>query len=211
MKKNLYTLILICFIGSAFTGQAQIKKEKFEISFGLNAIDVYLDSGFGLNAMAEESLFSDYFTTNDWNVNSKARDTYSDSGIKMNDLPPISIGVAYYIDSKWALGVHFSTNYLDIIDLCYNAVGLPNMNFTNSEGFLKYNPFKKSKIEPFSQLTLGQARLGDFNSFNLGMDLGLGLWFSKNAGLSMTTGYRSYLNSYFSPTFQHTMRLTIRL
>ena len=136
------------------SGYGQQRKNKFEIALGLNAVDVYLNNGFGLNAKAEESFISDIFTTNDWNINSKARDTYTDEGNKESAMPPISLRAAYYFSDQLALGLHFSANYLDIIDLCYNAVGLPDMDFTNFEGFLRFSPIQDTKIEPYGQLTL---------------------------------------------------------
>src|SRR6056300_785140 len=90
---------------------AQQGRGKFEIALGLNAVDVYLNNGYGLNAKAEESFISDIFTTNDWNINSKARDTYTDVGNKESALPPISLRAAYYFGEQLALGLHFSANY----------------------------------------------------------------------------------------------------
>ena len=190
---------------------AQQGRGKFEIALGLNAVDVYLNNGYGLNAKAEESFISDIFTTNDWNINSKARDTYTDVGNKESSLPPISLRAAYYFSEKWAAGMHFSANYLDIIDLCYNAVGLPDMDFTNLEAFLRFSPIEGSAITPFAQINLGQTNLSSKSSISYGIDLGLGMWVSRTLGLSYSIGARNYLQYYFSETIHHNFAINIRL
>ena len=212
MKNNRNKHIVIALVLMAVsTLSAQQDRGIFEIELGLNAIDVYLNNGFGLYAKAEESFITDLLTTNDWNINTKARDTYSDIGNKENSLPPISIRAAYFFNEKWAAGIHFSANYLDIIDLCYNAVGLPEMDFTNLEGFLRFSPLEGSKITPFTQLNLGQTSLSQKNSISFGIDLGFSLWANRYIGLSYAIGVRSYLENYFSETIHHSIALSLRL
>jgi outer membrane protein OmpA-like peptidoglycan-associated protein len=193
------------------SGYGQQRKNKFEIALGLNAVDVYLNNGFGLNAKAEESFISDIFTTNDWNINSKARDTYTDEGNKESAMPPISLRAAYYFSDQLALGLHFSANYLDIIDLCYNAVGLPDMDFTNFEGFLRFSPIQDTKIEPYGQLTLGQSWVGPRSNMHAGLDLGATLWLSDHIGLGYTAGVRTMFGTDLSEYLQHTLELVVRL
>jgi len=204
-------LIAALALTAVSTLSAQQGRGKFEIALGLNAVDVYLNNGYGLNAKAEESFISDIFTTNDWNINSKARDTYTDVGNKESSLPPISLRAAYYFSEKWAAGMHFSANYLDIIDLCYNAVGLPDMDFTNLEAFLRFSPIEGSAITPFTQINLGQTNLSSISSISFGIDLGLGIWVSRVIGLSYSVGARKYLQNYFSETIHHTLAINIRL
>ena len=193
------------------SGYGQQRKNKFEIALGVNAVDVYLNNGYGLNAKAEESFISDIFTTNDWNINSKARDTYADEGNKESALPPISLRAAYYFGEQLALGLHFSANYLDIIDLCYNAVGLPDMDFTNFEGFLRFSPLQDTKIEPYAQLTLGQSWVGPRSNMHAGLDLGGTVWLSDHIGLGYTAGVRTMFGTDLSEYLQHTLELVVRL
>ena len=193
------------------SGYGQQRKNKFEIALGVNAVDVYLNNGYGLNAKAEESFISDIFTTNDWNINSKARDTYTDEGNKESALPPISLRAAYYFGEQLALGLHFSANYLDIIDLCYNAVGLPDMDFTNFEGFLRFSPLQDTKIEPYAQLTLGQSWVGPRSNMHAGLDLGATLWLSDHIGLGYTAGVRTLFGTDLSEYLQHNLELVVRL
>ena len=123
------TLLILVLLGTLTLSaqQAKQRQNKFEIALGVNAVDVYLNNAYGLDAKTNESFFTDFFNTNDWNINSKAQDTYVDVGNKESSLPPISLRAAYYFSDQIALGMHFSANYLDIIDLCYNAVGLVQM------------------------------------------------------------------------------------
>ena len=193
------------------SGYGQQRKNKFEIALGVNAVDVYLNNGYGLNARAEESFISDIFTTNDWNIGSKARDTYTDEGSKESALPPISLRAAYYFSDQLALGLHFSANYLDIIDLCYNAVGLPDMDFTNFEGFLRFSPLQDTKIEPYAQLTLGQSWVGPRTNMHAGLDLGATLWLSDHIGLGYTAGVKTMFGTDLSEYLQHTLELVVRL
>ena len=192
------------------TLSAQQGRGKFEIALGLNAVDVYLNNGYGLNAKAEESFISDIFTTNDWNINSKARDTYTDVGNKESSLPPISLRAAYYFNEKWAAGMHFSANYLDIIDLCYNAVGLPDMDFTNLEAFLRFSPIEGSAITPFAQINMGQSAVRDRSNMHAGADLGATLWIAEGIGLSYTAGAKTMFGTDLSEYIQHTFELTYR-
>ena len=192
------------------TLSAQQGRGKFEIALGLNAVDVYLNNGYGLNAKAEESFISDIFTTNDWNINSKARDTYTDVGNKESSLPPISLRAAYYFSEKWAAGMHFSANYLDIIDLCYNAVGLPDMDFTNLEAFLRFSPIEAATITPFAQINMGRSAVGDRSNMHAGVDLGATLWIAEGIGLSYIAGAKTMFGTDLSEYIQHTFELTYR-
>lgn len=192
------------------SGYGQQRKNKFEIALGVNAVDVYLNNGYGLNAKAEESFISDIFTTNDWNIGSKARDTYTDEGNKESALPPISLRAAYYFSDQLALGLHFSANYLDIIDLCYNAVGLPDMDFTNFEGFLRFSPLEETTIEPYAQLTMGQSWVGPRTNMHAGLDLGATLWLSDRIGLGYTAGVKTMFGTDLSEYLQHTLEVVIR-
>jgi outer membrane protein OmpA-like peptidoglycan-associated protein len=195
----------------SLSGYGQQRKNKFEIALGVNAVDVYLNNGYGLNARAEESFISDIFTANDWNIGSKARDTYTDEGNKETALPPISLRAAYYFSDQLALGLHFSANYLDIIDLCYNAVGLPDMDFTNFEGFLRFNPLQDTKIQPYAQLALGKSWVGERSNLHAGLDLGATLWLSDQVGLGYTAGVRTMFGTDLSEYLQHNLELVVRL
>ena len=211
MKKVIHSILLVAAVSLTAQTFAQQRRNKFEIALGVNAVDVYLNNGYGLNAKAEESLISDIFTTNDWNINSKARDTYTDEGNKESALPPISLRAAYYFSDQLALGLHFSANYLDIIDLCYNAVGLPDMDFTNFEGFLRFSPIENTTIEPYAQLTMGQSWVGPRSNMHAGLDLGATLWLSDRIGLGYTAGVKTIFGTDLSEYLQHTLEVVVRL
>jgi len=186
------------------------RQNKFEIALGVNAVDVFLNNAFGLGAKTEGSLIQDFFDTNDWNINSKAQNTYSDVGNKESSLPPISLRAAYYFSDQIALGMHFSANYLDIIDLCYNAVGLPDMDFTNLEAFVRYSPLQRTKIEPYGQFAIGQSWANNTSALHAGLDLGVTLWMNENWGLGFTTGVKTPFGTDLSEYFQHTLELVYR-
>ncbi len=200
--------LLVSFSLSA--QQVKQRKNKFEIALGVNAVDVYLNNGYGLNAKTEDNFIADFFNTNDWNINSKAQDTYVDRGNKESALPPITLRAAYYFSDQIALGMHFSANYLDIIDLCYNAVGLPEMDFTNLEAFVRYRPLQQTRIEPYAQLTMGQSLVGPRTNMHAGLDLGATLWLSKRIGLGYTAGAKTMFGTDLSEYFQHTLELVLR-
>ena len=210
MRKVINSIILVVAVSLTALTFAQERRNKFEIALGVNAVDVYLNNGYGLNAKAEESFISDIFTTNDWNINSKARDTYTDEGNKESALPPISLRAAYYFSDQLALGLHFSANYLDIIDLCYNAVGLPDMDFTNFEVFLRFSPLEETTIEPYAQLTMGQSWAGPRTNMHAGLDLGATLWLSDRIGLGYTAGVKTMFGTDLSEYLQHTLELVVR-
>ena len=190
--------------------QTKVRKNKFEIALGVNAEDVYLNNAYGLDAKTNESFFTDFFNTNDWNISSKAQDTYVDAGNKESKLPPISLRAAYYFSDQIALGMHFSANYLDIIDLCYNAVGLPEMDFTNLEAFVRYSPLQKTRIEPYAQFALGQSWANNSSALHAGVDLGATYWMSEKWGLGYTMGVKTPFGTDLSEYFQHSLELVYR-
>jgi len=209
IKQTLITLVLLGTL-TLSAQQAKQRQNKFEIALGVNAVDVFLNNAYGLDAKTNESFLTDFFNTNDWNINSKAQDTYVDSGNKESSLPPISVRATYYFSDQIALGMHFSANYLDIIDLCYNAVGLPDMDFTNLEAFVRYSPLQRTKIEPYGQFTIGQSWANNTSALHAGLDLGTTFWMNENWGLGFTTGVKTPFGTDLSEYFQHTLELVYR-
>ena len=209
IKQTLLTLVLLGTL-TLSAQQAKQRQNKFEIALGVNAVDVFLNNAYGLDAKTNESFLTDFFNTNDWNINSKAQDTYVDSGNKESSLPPISVRATYYFSDQIALGMHFSANYLDIIDLCYNAVGLPDMDFTNLEAFVRYSPLQRTKIEPYGQFTIGQSWANNTSALHAGLDLGTTFWMNENWGLGFTTGVKMPFGTDLSEYFQHTLELVYR-
>ena len=206
------TTIALALVGTLAVSAQQTKtrKNKFEIALGVNAVDVYLNNAYGLDAKTNESFLTDFFNTNDWNINSKAQDTYVDEGNKESALPPISLRAAYYFSDQIALGMHFSANYLDIIDLCYNAVGLPDMDFTNLEAFVRYSPLQRTRIEPYAQFALGQSWANNTSALHAGVDLGATYWMSEKWGLGYTMGVKTPFGTDLSEYFQHALELVYR-
>jgi len=209
IKQTLLTLVLLGTL-TLSAQQAKQRQNKFEIALGVNAVDVFLNNAYGLEAKTNESFITDFFNTNDWNINSKAQDTYVDTGNKKSSLPPISVRAAYYFSDQMALGMHFSSNYLDIIDLCYNAVGLPDMDFTNFEAFVRYSLLQRTKIEPYGQFAIGQSWANNTSALHAGLDLGVTLWMNENWGLGFTTGVKTPFGTDLSEYFQHTLELVYR-
>ena len=209
IKQALLKLVLLGTL-TLSAQQAKQRQNKFEIALGVNAVDVFLNNAYGLEAKTNESFITDFFNTNDWNINSKAQDTYVDTGNKKSSLPPISVRAAYYFSDQMALGMHFSSNYLDIIDLCYNAVGLPDMDFTNFEAFVRYSLLQRTKIEPYGQFAIGQSWANNTSALHAGLDLGVTLWMNENWGLGFTTGVKTPFGTDLSEYFQHTLELVYR-
>lgn len=205
-------LIALTLLASFSLSAQQVKQRqnKFEIALGVNAVDVYLNNGYGLNSKTEESYIADFFNTNDWNISSKAQDTYVDQGNKESALPPITLRAAYYFSDQIALGMHFSANYLDIIDLCYNAVGLPEMDFTNLEAFVRYNPLQKAKVEPYAQVGIGKSWVNNTSAVHIGVDVGTTIWINDHLGVGFTIGAKSPVGTDLSEYFQHTLGLVYR-
>jgi outer membrane protein OmpA-like peptidoglycan-associated protein len=209
LKFTLVTFMML-MVFSISAQEVKQRQNKFEIALGVNAVDVFLNNAFGLGAKTEGSLIQDFFDTNDWNINSKAQNTYSDVGNKESALPPISLRAAYYFSDQIALGMHFSANYLDIIDLCYNAVGLPDMDFTNLEAFVRYSLLPRTKIEPYGQFAIGQSWANNTSALHAGIDLGATFWMSEHWGLGFTTGVKTPFGTDLSEYFQHTLELVYR-
>ena len=139
--KHLSKFFVVALLVLGFNNlQAQDENNPWQVSFGVNAIDVYPtnDNSTSTNLPAYEtgSLFNEYFNVNDhWNI-----------------IPSVSyIGVSRYIGDGFSVGARGSLNRIEnlgdvaIDDVSHYAIGdvaVDDVSLYSIDGTIKYNILK---------------------------------------------------------------------
>ncbi len=167
--------------------QAQDENNPWQVSFGVNAVDVYPTDDLG-------GWFNEYFNVEDhWNI-----------------LPSIStVAVSRYVGDGFSVGVRGSLNRIDswgdtrVDDLSYYGVdGTINYDLG---GVLGWNTF-----DPFVQVGGGYTWIDEIGAGTLNGGLGFNLWFSENIGLNVQSTYKHSFEDYLAPHFQHVAGIAVR-
>jgi len=188
--KNLSRLLLVTLLMFGFSNvNAQNENNPWQISFGVNAVDVY--------PVGEDAPQGEYF------------DKYFDIDGHYNILPSLStISVSKYLDDNFSLAVGGSINKIDKFgdadadDLSYYAV----------DGTVKYsfaNAINSKKIEPILGVGGGYTWVDDIGAGTLNGTLGLNFWFTESIGVVLQSTYKHSFEDYLTKHFQHTLGLSI--
>ena len=186
LSKLLVAAVLFMGLG---TMQAQDSNNPWQVSFGVNAIDVYPTNQPGLG-----KWFDEYFNANDhWNI-----------------LPSISVvSVSRYVGDGFSVGVRGSLNQIDKIgdaevdDLSHYAV----------DGTLKYNLnefLKLGKFDPFIEVGGGYTWVDAIGAGTINGGLGFNYWFTENIGLTLQSSYKHAFEDYGVKHFQHIAGVAIK-
>ncbi len=201
--------LLALIVLFAWTSTAQNEANPWQITIGVNAVDVYPvgeDSPQG-------SYFDEFFNLEDhWNI-----------------LPSVStLSVGRYFKDNFSFAFTASLNRIEkwgqtatnpslkVDDLMYYAL----------DGSVKYslsNLVKSKRLEPFIGLGGGYTWIeeGPYNTNNakkssanvgagtLNGTLGLSYWFSDYIGLTYSTTYKHSFKDYLTKHFQHALGLSI--
>ena len=191
MKKTYYFLTLF-FVTCTATLLAQTEQDPWQITFGINAVDVYPtgQSPYG-------DLFEDFFNVQDhWNA-----------------IPMIS-----YIDVRRHAWRGFSL----VVRLGYNRIKHygpiekdANHLFANTDAVIKYNVntlLNWNRLAPFVEFGGGYSvfNITGEGSFNLGTGIDYLLGDSKKAVLSLGTTNKGMGHLRGAKHFQHTLGIGFR-
>ncbi len=183
--KHLSKLMLVGLLVIGLNNiQAQDENNPIQVSFGVNAIDVYPTGDVS-------SFGNQFFNANDhWNI-----------------LPSISyVGVSTSVGDGFSVGARGSLNKISkwgdetVSDLSYYAI----------DGTIKYNFAKNTVIDPFIEIGGGYAWIDEKGSGTANGGLGVNFWFSENIGLTFQTVYKHAFADAGTKHFQHLAGLAVK-
>ncbi|MCX2718395.1 OmpA family protein [Lentiprolixibacter aurantiacus] len=189
--KQLSRILVVGLLVIGFnTIQAQDSNNPWQVSFGVNAIDVYPTNDQDA-AYPVGGLFDEYFNANDhWNI-----------------LPSISyVSVSKFVGDGFSVGVRGSLNRisklgdLTVDDLSHYAV----------DGTIKYNILKNTKIDPFVEFGGGYTWVDEIGAGTVNGGIGANFWFNDNIGVTLQTQYKHAFEDYGVKHFQHLAGVSIR-
>jgi outer membrane protein OmpA-like peptidoglycan-associated protein len=189
--KQLSRLLVVGLLLIGFNNiQAQDENNPWQISFGVNAIDVYPTNDQDA-AYPTGGLFDEYFNVNDhWNI-----------------LPSISyVSVSKYVGDGFSLGVRGSLNRITKL----GDVRVDDLSHYAVDGTLKYNLLKEKRIIPFIEIGGGYTWVDDIGSGTVNGGIGASYWFTDNIGLSVQTSYKHAFEDYGVKHFQHLAGISIK-
>lgn len=179
IMKKFYSLLLTTLLFFGLSNlQAQDKNNKWQFSFGVNAVDIKADNN---------TNFSGYFEVQDnWNV---AKSPFS------------MFSVSRYIDNNLSFGVGASFN-----SISKYAAGLALPDITNDyytvDAMLKYdlsNAFTikllSAEFEPFVGVGPGWTWFDEQDGLTGNISLGFNYWFSEVFGLTLMSEYKQNMDN----------------
>lgn len=174
--------------------QAQDKNNPWQISLGVNAVDVYptnADPALNLPNYQTGTLFSEYFNVTDhWNI-----------------LPSISyVHVSRYIGDGFSFGVRGSLNRISQL----GDTPTEDLSYYGVDGTLKYNILDGTKLQPFVEFGGGYTWVDEIGAGTVNGGVGLSYWFNDFFGVTVQTQYKHAFEDYGLKHFQHLAGLSIR-
>ncbi len=189
--KHLSKLVAVAVVFFGLNSiQAQDENNPWQVSVGVNAIDVYPTNDSDASYPTGE-LFSEYFNVNDhWNV-----------------IPSLSyISVSRYIGDGFSVGARGSLNRIEKL----GDVSVGDLTHYAIDGTIKYNILRNTKLDPFVEVGGGYTWVDEIGAGTVNGGLGLNYWFSDNFGLSVQTQYKHAFEDYGVKHFQHLAGFSIR-
>jgi len=189
--KNLSKLLIAALLLVGFNSmQAQDENNPLQISFGINAVDVYPVSDDNFPTQTS-SFGNELYNANDhWNI-----------------LPSVSyLAISKAVGGGFAVGARGSLNKITKVgdlpagDLSYYAL----------DGTIKYNFTKGKTLEPFLEVGGGYTWVDEIGAGTVNGALGLNIWFSENIGLTLQSGYKHAFEDYGRKHWQHLAGLAVK-
>lgn len=190
--KHLSKLMAVALLFVGFSSiQAQDENNPWQVSFGVNAIDVYPTgdvSSFG------NQLFN---ATDHWNI-----------------LPSISyIGVSKSVGGGFSVGARGSLNKISK----WGKTSVDDFSHYAIDGTIKYNFLKNKTIDPFVEVGGGYTWIDEQGAGTANAGVGINFWFTENIGLTVQTSYKNVFGDYSGPAtpsavthWQHLAGLAIK-
>jgi outer membrane protein OmpA-like peptidoglycan-associated protein len=189
--KQLSRLLVVGLLLIGFNNiQAQDENNPWQVSFGVNAIDVYPTNDQDA-AYPTGTLFSEYFNVNDhWNI-----------------LPSISyVSVSKYVGDGFSVGVRGSLNRISKL----GDVTVDDLSHYAVDGTIKYNLLKDKRIIPFLEIGGGYTWVDEIGFGTANAGVGASYWFNDNIGFSLQTSYKHAFEDYGVKHFQHLAGISIK-
>ncbi len=189
--KQLSRLLVVGLLLIGFNNvQAQDENNPWQVSFGVNAIDVYPTNDQGA-AYPTGALFDEYFNVNDhWNI-----------------LPSISyVSVSKYVGDGFSVGARGSLNRITKL----GDVSADDLSHYAVDGTIKYNILKDKKIVPFIEIGGGYTWVDEIGAGTVNGGVGASYWFTDNIGLTVQSSYKHAFEDYGVKHFQHLAGLAIK-
>ncbi|PCJ95317.1 MAG: cell envelope biogenesis protein OmpA [Flavobacteriaceae bacterium] len=184
MKHLSKLLVVVLLVVGLNHVQAQDENNPIQVSFGVNAVDVYPTGDVS-------SFGNELFNASDhWNI-----------------LPSISyISVSKYVGDGFSVGARGSLNRISK----WGDVSVEDLSYYSVDGTLKYNLIKEAKLQPFIEVGGGYTWIDEVGAGTINGGLGLNYWFSDNIGLTVQTQYKHAFEDYLAPHFQHLVGIAIK-
>ncbi|MBD1260175.1 OmpA family protein [Maribacter polysiphoniae] len=185
--KHLSKLLVVALL---FVGvnnlQAQDENNPWQISFGVNAVDVYPTGDFPGSSFGNE-----YFNATDhWNI-----------------LPSISyVGVSKSVGDGFSVGARGSLNKIDK----WGDNDVDDLSYYSIDGTIKYNILKNTVIDPFVEIGGGYTWIDEIGAGTANGGIGVNIWFTENIGLTLQTQYKHAFEDYLAPHMQHLAGISVK-
>lgn len=205
--KHLNKILIAFAIMMGLNAAAQDSKNKWAVSFGVNALDTKTSAGGGNNWL--DGHLSQAFSVKDnWNV-----------------LPAISyVGVSRYLGDNFSVGISGSINKLSKYVVAskgdYSVSNPGDLKYFGIDATVKYSlksAIKSEKLEPSITLGLGYSTLGDNSYQTISPGVGVVYWATKTVGFEYSSKYvksyeaREINNVVNAPSMlQHSLGLVVK-
>ncbi|MGI9549723.1 MAG: OmpA family protein [Aurantibacter sp.] len=190
--KHLSKLLVVALLVVGFNNiQAQDENNPWQVSFGVNAVDVF-PTGDHIKVDGSASSFgNEFFNANDhWNI-----------------LPSISyvaasksIGDGFSVGARGTLNKISKSGDADVADLSYYGV----------DATIKYNFLKETTIDPFVEVGGGYTWIDEIGAGTVNGAVGVNFWFTENIGLSVQTTYKNAFEDYLTTHWQHLAGIAVK-
>ncbi|WP_291868241.1 OmpA family protein [Maribacter sp.] len=185
--KHLSKLLVVALLVVGFNNiQAQDENNPWQVSFGVNAIDVYPTGDF-----PNSSFGNELFNANDhWNI-----------------LPSISyVGVSKNVGGGFSVGAKGSLNKISK----WGDTSVDDISHYGLDGTIKYNFLKNTAIDPFAEFGGGYTWIDEIGAGTANGGVGVNFWFTENIGLTIQTSYKHSFEDYLVSHWQHMAGLAIK-
>ena len=169
---------------------AQDENNPWQISFGVNAVDIY--------PTGEDAPLGDYFDEM-FNVNDH-----------WNILPSLStITVSKYLGDGFSFGATGSVNKIEKV----GDARVEGLTYLALDGIVKYSfadLLNWNKVEPYLGIGGGYTWVDNIGAGTLNGSLGLNYWFNETWGLNAQMGYKHSFEDYLPTHWQHSVGVNVK-
>ncbi len=185
--KHLSKLLVVALLVVGFNNiQAQDENNPWQVTFGVNAVDVYPTGDFEGSSFGNE-LFN---ATDHWNI-----------------LPSISyIGVSKNVGGGFSVGAKGSLNKISK----WGDTSVDDLSYYGIDGTIKYNFLKNTCIDPFAEIGGGYSWIDEIGAGTANGGVGINFWFTENIGLTVQSTYKHSFEDYLVSHWQHMAGIAIK-